>query len=126
MPDTVTLPTMTARQVDSNPNMPDPHDMTHWRCTLRYRGRRMTLVFSMGSGHNGREPEVREVLSCMFLDSSGVATARDFEDWCSEYGYDPDIRGAERVYRGCVRQATALRRLLGDDYDAVGEATRDA
>ena len=80
-----------------NPNMNDA-SMDHWRCRLRNDGKSMTVYFSKGSGHNGAAPTLEEVLETLASDASGVDNARDFEDWCSEYGYDTDSRTAERTY----------------------------
>jgi hypothetical protein len=116
------LPTMYVQPTDHNPAMDGGETMDHWRCTLRYAGRRMSLVYSMGSGHNGKEPQAKAVLECLFLDASGIDSARDFSDWCFEYGYDTDSRRAERIYKACQSTAVRLRKLLGDDYDAIRNA----
>lgn len=104
---------MTATTTDHNPHMDNDRQMDHWRCTLTCGGRRMVLTFSKGMGHHGKPAELREVLSCIAMDTAGVENARDFADWCSEYGYDTDSRKAERTYRQCTRQAASLKRLLG-------------
>ena len=104
--------------IDHNPNM-DDSSMDHWRCRLRNDGKSMTVYFSKGSGHNGAAPTLDEVLETLASDSAGVDNARDFEDWCSEYGYDTDSRKAERTYKAIEKQAIALRNLLGDDYDSI-------
>jgi hypothetical protein len=115
--------TMTADRADDNPHMQDSHEMDHWRCILRANGdqrRRLTVPFSMGRGHNGAAPELADVLDCLASDSAGLENARDFEDWCGEYGYDTDSRKAERTYRTVQRQAKKLRAFLGDDaYKAL-------
>jgi hypothetical protein len=112
---------MTASQTDRNPHMEGADNMDHWRCNLRCNGRRIAITFSMGAGHNGREPQLAEVLDCIASDASGVENARSFDDWCSEYGYDTDSRKAERIYATCTRQTASLKRLLGDDaaYEAL-------
>lgn len=110
--------TATAERVDCNPHMEDGGAMDHWRVTLRRGKRRMTTHFSMGYAHHGREPEVAEVLDCLASDAAGIENARDFSDWCSEYGYSDDSRKAERIFKVCKEQARQLRRWLGDGpYD---------
>jgi hypothetical protein len=104
---------MRATRTDRNPAMSDAN-MDHWRCILRAGRSRMSLVFSMGYGHNGKEPKPAEVLDCLASDASGLENAQDFEDWCAEYGYDTDSRKAERIYKAIQRQAESLKRLLGD------------
>ena len=113
--------TMTAKRCDRNPNMDREADMDHWRCTLRCHGRRVSLVFSKGFGHHGKPAELMDVLDCIVSDAAGVENARDFADWCGEYGYDIDSRRAERIWRACQRQAKQLRTLLGSSaaYDTL-------
>lgn len=105
---------MTCEWTDSNPNMEDSdRSMDHWKCRIRRGRRSMTLVFSMGSGHYGSEPTLDQVLDCLASDSASVEQA-DFEEWCSELGYDPDSRKAERTYNVCKAQADKLKSLLGE------------
>jgi hypothetical protein len=126
---------MTAVRTDSNPNMPDSRNMDHWKVTLvrrdaprvrgswEYQGKilaKMTLTFSQGYGHNGEEPELGDVLDCLSSDAAGLANAQDFEEWCSEFGYDPDSRKAYKTYTAVEHQASRLQTFLGDDaYDAL-------
>lgn len=110
---------------DSNPNMDDngfapalgKPDMDHWRVIIKMsdgdRPAKMTTYFSMGKGHHGKAPELADVLDCLGMDAASVENARDFADWCSEYGYDTDSRKAHRTYTICKRQAERLRKLLG-------------
>lgn len=105
---------MTAEWTDHNPNM-DSRDMDHWKVTLRMGKARMTTYFSMGYGHNGKQPEAADVLSCLADDSAGVENAGDFEGFCSEFGYDTDSRKAEKTYKACQHSAARLKKFLGDD-----------
>lgn len=107
--------TIQSERVAQNPNMPDADNMDHWRCVLRRKGRRMTVHFSQGFGHNGKEPSLDAVLECLSLDAGGIENARDFDDWCAEYGYDTDSRTAERTYRACQRSTKRLAAFLGPD-----------
>ena len=70
-----------------NPNMPDAENMDHWTCILRRPGHTLTVYFSQGYGHNGREPKAASVLDCLASDSASIDNARGFEDWCSDFGY---------------------------------------
>ena len=99
-------------QVDSNPHMPN-NSMTHWKVTLKHGGRQMTLTFSKGSGHKGVPPSAPEVLEC--LKSDFFLAGYDFEDWCSDLGYETDSRRAEKIYKACDRQSRKLEKFLGDD-----------
>lgn len=103
---------MKSEYADSNPNMTDFHG-DHWKVIVKANGKRMTLHFSKGYGHNGKEPDVCEVISCLASDASSLE-GNDFESWCSDLGYDTDSRKAEKTYKVCERQAAKLRNLLGD------------
>jgi hypothetical protein len=108
-----------AEWADSNPNMDDmPAGSSHWRVTLRMGRKRMVVPFSQGPAI-AREPEARDVLSCLASDAGSVRNARDFEDWAADYGYSPDSRKAERSYRVTVRQTERLAAFLGDLVDEL-------
>lgn len=102
----------------SEPPPWDARDMDGWKCRLRYQRRSLTVPFWMGRGHHGAEPTAGDVLGCLILDATGYENARDFEDWCSEYGYDTDSRKAERIYKAVKASAPKIRRFLGDDFEA--------
>lgn len=107
---------------DSNPNMDDmPPGSRHYRVTLRYKGRQMTVPFSCGPAIE-REPDAESVLECLLSDASSAY--QSFDDWCGDYGYDTDSRKAERTYRIVVSQAEKTKRLLADDYEAFMDAER--
>jgi hypothetical protein len=65
-------------------------------------------------------PAVADVISSLLLDASG--TDERFEDWAGNYGFDPDSRTAERMYRACQETAAALRRTFTADELAEMEA----
>jgi len=70
---------MNATWTDHNPSMEDSATMDHWRCTIRSGKSRMSLVFSMGVGHNGKQPELADVLDCLASDASAYpATTSGF------------------------------------------------
>lgn len=96
--------TMTYRKTDCNPDMENSADMDHYRVTLRYGRKRMTLTYSKGRGHNGTPPTLAEVLDCMEMGHSLVENCPTFHDFCNELGYDEDSRRAERNYRNLQRQ----------------------
>jgi hypothetical protein len=77
--------------------------------------RQMTVNYRMGTGHHGAAPRLIDVLDSIASDAAGVEDARDFETWASDYGYDPDSRKAERIYRACQRETTRLKKFLGDE-----------
>ncbi len=105
---------MNATWTDHNPSMDDGATMDHWRCTIRAGKSRMSLVFSMGSGHRGKRPELANVLDCLASDASGYENVLAFEDWCAEYGYETDSIRALKTFRAVKRQSERLQKLLGD------------
>ena len=111
---------MTAERTDSNPSMPDSRNMDHWKCVLtrkeNTRTRRMTVYFSMGYGHNGKAPKAADVLSCIASDSATVENS-DFEEFCSEFGYDSDSRKTEKTYKACEHMAKRLQNWLNSTSD---------
>jgi len=96
-------------------------DSHPWKVTLRYQGRQLTVPFFMGSALD-REPTAADVLSCLVSDANAVEQARDFEDFCHDFGYDTDSRKAEKIYRQLETQAPKVRRFLGDDFETFAEA----
>jgi hypothetical protein len=112
---------MTVKPRNSNPNMPDDgwaYTASHWTCTLHFGRQRMAVAFSQGSAHFD-PPKLADVLDCLASDASGLENARDFADWCAEYGYDTDSRKAERTYKAIKRQASRLKAVLGTDYETL-------
>lgn len=114
---------MEVEWTDTNPNMAaDDKWMAsarHFRCILRRGRHQMTVPFSQGQAHE-KEPTALDVLDCLASDACGVDNAGTFEDWCAEYGYDTDSRKAEKTYNTCVKQASKLRDLLGDEaYESL-------
>lgn len=106
---------VSAEWADTNPNMSDMvQGSTHWRVTLMYRRRQMTVPFSQGPAHSS-EPQASDVLGCLVSDANGYIGGRDFEDWCSECGYDPDSRKAERTFQAIRTQTDKLEKFLGPD-----------
>lgn len=110
--------TASAEWADTNPNAVDfPDGSTHWKVTLRRKGKRLTVPYSMGPALC-REPTADDVLQDLFSDACGYENAGgDFEAWCSEYGYDADSRKAERTFRAVETQTEKLRQFLGEDYE---------
>jgi hypothetical protein len=104
-------------RVDSNLNNEDFHNADHWKCVLGKGRKTMTVYFSKGYGHNGAEPTVKEILECLVVDASYMPC--DFDEWCSNLGYDADSRKDKKIYDVCVKQAIKLRAFMGDDYDAL-------
>lgn len=92
-----------------------------WTITLKYKGRRMTTPYFTGPLYES-EPRVDDILRSLFLDA--FATEVDFNDWCGEFGYDPEDKKAKKVYLSCKRSGERLKKLLGEDFEEIQEEVR--
>jgi len=69
-------------------------------------------------------PSAKEVFWCLLSDARG--TDESFEDWATEYGFDPDSRKAEKDFNECRETAAALRRTFDrDELEALEAAFVD-
>lgn len=58
-------------------------------------------------------PDPLDVLYSIAMDSDAIDFT--FEDWAGNYGFDPDSRRAEAIYKVCLDHAIRLRQAVGDD-----------
>ena len=58
-------------------------------------------------------PSREDVLYSLVMEA-GVLDFPKFEDWAADFGYDPDSRKGEAVYRACIVIALELRSMIGD------------
>ena len=66
------------------------------------------------------EYDVLNAFYCFVGDA--ISGKMDFEEFCSEFGYDNDSRTAERTWKACKRAAAKLERIYdGDIYDLANE-----
>ena len=83
--------------------------------------------FSQGMGHTS-EPTKKDIFMALVLDAQcvdqGDEDFLDFEDFCSDLGYDNDSRAAERIYNACIETANDLKAFLADSYKFVLEHGR--
>lgn len=71
-------------------------------------------------------PSLSDVLQSLASDARGALNARDFEDFCGEYGYDTDSRSAEKVYAACTQVHLELYKLLGGSlYEQLLDCTEE-
>lgn len=90
-------------------------NMDPWEVTLRNGRRRLSVPFFTGEGLRGHgEPSAAGVLACLLSDA-GVSA--DFEEFCSEFGYDVDSRKAERTHVACLAIRAKLEKFLGAEFD---------
>jgi hypothetical protein len=97
-------------EVEENPRYP----MNHYKCTLKMGTQRMSVPFSMGMAHT-EGPDLLGVLDCLASDAKSWENYTTFEGWAEDYGYDPDSRRAERVFKAVEVQSRKLESFLGED-----------
>lgn len=113
------------RWTDHNPHM-DCQDWParHYVVTLKRQRRQMAVPFSCGLCGLGieSEPTAADVLDCLLSDY--YTADNTFDDWCSELGFDPDSRKAERTFKTVLRQSDRLATFLGDALETYLSAER--
>jgi len=71
------------------------------------------------------EPVVEDILYCVVSDAWCYDNSRDFEDFCSDLGYDTDSIKAKKCYDACAEQTKKLRYLFGNDFPVLMECTEE-
>lgn len=81
-----------------------------------------------GDGWNVRaEPTLFDALFCVLMDARSYDDARNFEDWCDNFGYDTASKRAERMYQACGQTSKDVRHVLGRAlYDELAGMEEDA
>lgn len=70
-------------------------------------------------------PDPVDVIYSLVMDSS-VLDHATFESWAGDFGYDPDSRKGESIYRQCLEIALSLRAAVGDSgLQTLAEAFQD-
>jgi len=70
-------------------------------------------------------PNPLDVISCLILDASALDHPT-FEEWARDFGYDPDSRKGERIYRQSLEIGLKLRAAIGDaGLETLREAFSD-
>lgn len=70
-------------------------------------------------------PTLSGVLYGLLSDGSAFFDAVSFEEWASEFGYDPDSRKAEAIYRQCDAIGRKLSKIPADKLSAAREVLAD-
>jgi hypothetical protein len=124
----------TAHRVNERPDGLGASMTRHFRCSIinQNNGKAMSLYFSQGSAHV-KAPTLEDVLDCLASDAASIENSKPsdehpraiysdtaFENWATEFGYDPDSRKAEKMYKATRRQAEQLKRTIGPEaYDQL-------
>jgi len=70
-----------------------------------------------GAGFSSRTPIALHTVDVVWsvIQDAGAIDHPTFESWAAEYGYDPDSRKGEAIYRVCLEHALKLRAAIGDE-----------
>lgn len=67
--------------------------------------------------------ELLNAFECFISDA--IAGEQDFEDFCSEFGYDSDSRKAEKIHKECIKSLNKAKSILEDDiYDFANDLNK--
>ena len=89
-------------------------DHDQWTVTIsKPSGAEFSTTFRMGTGHNGKAPDLENVLTCLASDARDAD--EEFEDWSGNLGYDTDSRKAEATWKECQ----AIRQRLAEFFGAT-------
>ena len=78
-----------------------------FKCRLSVGKKSYTFDFWQSINENDKQPTLYDVLTC--LEKYGY---EDFEDFCSNLGYDSDSRTAEKTFKAVQREYNAICRLF--------------
>ena len=84
--------------------------------TLSRNGKKYTFNFGQSIAAGSKEPTMYDILTCLEKYES-----RDFEDFCSNYGYDSDSIKALKTYKAVYKEYKAVVRLFGDIMEELQE-----
>ncbi len=81
----------------------------HYRVTLAGPGGSYTFDYwgSINDGETGAQASAYDVLACLEWSDPGT-----FENFCGEFGYEPDSIKANKTWRAVKAQAAALARVF--------------
>lgn len=70
---------------------------------------KFTFGDSINNTQKGEKPDVYDILASV---SSDYNCPDNFDDFCSEFGYDTDSRKAEQTFKRCLEQSKKLRTVF--------------
>lgn len=92
----------------------DKEERNIYTFTLRNKTTKKSYKAKFGDSiHNtysGNEPNNYDILACL-----NPYDFRDFEEFCSNFGYNEDSRQAEKAYKAVCKEYAGLTRVLNED-----------
>lgn len=84
---------------------------TKYTCKLTFKNQSYTFSYWMGSAHT-KAPTKKDVLYSMIMDD---VSYMDFNEFCSNFGYDNDSIRALNTFKACQTQTDNFYRLFNED-----------
>lgn len=84
--------------------------------TVDGKRRRFSVKFGQSIDDGSNPPTNYDLLACLAKCDPG-----SFENFCDEYGYDPDSRKAERIYNAVCKEWVNVDRMWPDAIDQLRE-----
>ena len=81
----------------------DKDERDIFACTLRRDGKSISFKFGQSindsTGNGSNKPTAYDLLTCITKSDPG-----NFNNFCGDFGYSEDSRGAEKIYKACVKE----------------------
>ena len=94
----------------------DKEERWRFKCKLIRHGKSYTFWFGQSIAAGDEKPNIYDVLSCLDKYES-----RDFDDFCSNYGYDNNSIKALKTYKLVEKEYENVERLFGDCMEELRE-----
>lgn len=93
----------------------DTESRNVYKITVRRDGKQISFKFGDSINHTleGIEPDLYDVLTTISAEYDFNNT--EFEEFCSEFGYNTDSRKAEKTFKLWKKQNTKLHKLFTDE-----------
>ena len=84
---------------------------TKYNCKITFKNQSYTFNFWMGSAHT-KAPSKKDVLYSFIMDD---VSCMDFNEFCSNFGYDDDSIKALKTFKACQAQTDNFYRLFDEE-----------
>lgn len=84
---------------------------TKYNCKLTFKNQSYTFNYWMGAAHT-KAPSKKDVLYSMIIDD---VSYMDFNDFCTNFGYDNDSIRALNTFKACQTQTDNFYRLFNEE-----------
>lgn len=90
-----------------------------YNCTIKFNRKQATFEYtdSVNNTDLGNEPKLKDVLYCLIMDHS--SKDYDFEEFCSEFGYDADSIKAQKIHIALLKNGEKMDRVFGNNIEQL-------